>query len=733
MAVSEQSTRYCLDLNQGWAFARTRKGRRWLSSVDGLADETVDLPHCWNCRDTFEAGVGYYRGSGSYRKEFHLDVGVVDQGEASWFIETGGFYGTGDVWLNGRRLGPVDGQYLGVRIEAGGFLRRSGANILAVRLNNRFHPWVLPGIRNPDFLLYGGLSGGLRLRRVPAVRLVSGCARICCGDVTAEECTVNIHYRVVNASSTPRRVMARWEVVEPGGVVVSETEQAKGAVGVCDGLEMPVARMVLKAPQLWSNSSPVLYTARCSLFEGTRLLDSAEIRFGCRTADFRPGMGFYLNGERVELRGCNRHESMPGFGNALPESLHREDAEAIRKCGLNFVRLSHYPQHPAFLDACDELGIMIHAEIATWKSVRSGRWLDSALRQMRGMIERDRNHPSVILWGMGNESRCRKAYIGLRDLANRLDPTRPVIYAENHLYRARRKKTVRIPDIWGLNYELDVLEEAREAGRLGSVVVTECSNYPFAARGDLEEELSQVRKLDSDLNVIVDRKFVAGYAMWCFNDYATLRKDRYGRRCGIVDAWRLPKMSAAYLEARYSERPFVRILGIWDKLSEERLRGIHVFSNCDSVEILLAGKSVRSLSGQIHYCEVIRFENGELEALGRLGGATVSDRLIPCGAPKRIELMAERCEVPADVGSTTGIGMRVLDECGVVVTSWSGGVRVAVEGPARLRTHRADREVPVSAGVGRTFLTSNGMPGEAVVTGEDGVLESGSTVVRFGA
>ena len=154
---------------------------------------------------------------------------------------------------------------------------------------------------------------------------------------------------------------------------------------------------------------------------------------------------------------------MPGFGNALPVQQHRQDALLIKQMGCNFVRLSHYPQHPAFLDACDELGILVYAEIATWKSVRTGRWLKSACRQMRDMIRRDRNHPSIILWGMGNESRSRKAYAALREIAEQEDGTRAVTYAENHLYRAKREKTVGIPDVWGCNYELDALEEGRDA------------------------------------------------------------------------------------------------------------------------------------------------------------------------------------------------------------------------------------------------------------------------------
>ncbi len=221
-----------------------------------------------------------------------------------------------------------------------------------------------------------------------------------------------------------------------------------------------------------------------------------RVRFGIIRSEFRPEEGFFLDGVRIDLHGCNRHESIPGLGNALPEELHRADASLLKDYGCNFVRLSHYPQHPAFLDACDELGIMVYAEIASWKSVSSSRaWRRAARRQMRDLILRDRHHPSVIVWGMGNESRSRKAFVEMREIARELDPVRPVTYAENHLYRARREKTTGIPDVWSVNYELEVLEEARDACRLQNVIASECCNFPRSRKGDDGAELTQVATL----------------------------------------------------------------------------------------------------------------------------------------------------------------------------------------------------------------------------------------------
>ena len=188
---------------------------------------------------------------------------------------------------------------------------------------------------------------------------------------------------------------------------------------------------------------------------------------------------------------------------------HRADAEAITGLGLNFVRLSHYPQSPDFLNACDELGVLVMPEIASWKSVRGGKWLVNAVRQLRGMIARDQHHPSVICWGLGNESRHREAFVRMGDVVRQSDPTRPTIYAENHLYRGRRHRTLDLVDVLGVNYELTELDAARDRSRNQVVLVTEMSNCP-RPRGDRDGEKEQIETLLADLDALEDKTLGRG-------------------------------------------------------------------------------------------------------------------------------------------------------------------------------------------------------------------------------
>lgn len=706
MKNETEALRVRADLNSGWEFVRRNPGRRWLCGADGPARApAVDLPHCWNETDTFQPGVAYYRGPGAYRRRFGLPSASHGE-ERVWRLESEGFYGTGEVWLNGRRAARIDGQFLGFSLDVTAGLK-PGENQVAIRLTNRCPSHILPGIRLPDFLLHGGLAGGVALLGLPPLHLEAGQVRIEYSDLLCPPAWLTITAPIVNSGRGPRRGWIRWALIQPDGGVAAEgrTEEAE----LQPGQSVATASVLrVAAPRLWSPEAPELYTLRATLCEGDAAVDVAAIPLGLRQAEFRPKEGFFLNGRRLELRGVNRHESMPGFGSALPEPLHREDARAIKDLGLNFVRLSHYPQHPSFLAACDELGLLVYAEIATWKSVRGyGRWLANACRQMRDMVRRDRHHPSVIVWGMGNESQSRRAYRRLRAVAREEDPARPVTYAENHFYRARRAKTAGLPDVWGLNYELDQLEAGRDAAQSGCVIVSECANDPYARRGCAEDELRQVAGIQAALDALADKPYVAGFALWCFNDYATLRKQRYLRHSGVLDAWRLPKLAAALLRARFSEAPFVKLFADWGSARGASPREVHLFTNCAEVSLHRNGCEVAAFAVD-KPCRTLSvpFEPGTLRAEARHGsGARVRDELRSHGEAAALDLELEGAAEPVAPGATIAFRVGVKDAEGAAVRDWNGRAQVRVEGGARLRGFDPAGTVSICGGLGRGFLT----------------------------
>jgi beta-galactosidase len=481
----------------------------------------------------------------------------------------------------------------------------------------------------------------------------------------------------------------RWIVTDQEGAQIA----AAGPSPVTDTTSS-LSTLILE-PRCWSPDHPHLHWAEGRLETDDGQSDAVRIRFGVTRAEFRPEEGFFLDGKRVDLHGCNRHESIPGLGNALPREIHQADARLLKDYGCNFVRLSHYPQHPSFLDACDDVGILVYAEIASWKSVSSSRpWRRAARRQMRDLILRDRHHPSVILWGMGNESRSRVAYLELSEIARDLDPARPVTYAENHLYRARREKTVGIPEVWSINYELDKLEDARDACSLRNVVVAECCNFQHSSRGSDGAELTQVATLEYEWSLMADRPYLAGYAVWCFSDYATEYRKRFRRQSGLFDAWRQPKMAAELFRARYATEPFLAPFVVDNE-------SLHLFTNCDRVHIGIDGSDPIVLNKQIHHVLELDRAFSKIVVDGEREGVSIREILRAWGAAETVVIALGDHPRP---GRTVPVGFSIHDASANPVRNWNGQVMASVEGDAQLHTYTESGQVPIASGEGRTYL-----------------------------
>ena len=532
-----------------WDFRLRRRPWFWRRGRRDTRATRVPLPHSWNDHDTFQAGVKYYRGPGFYRVQLDLPPDPGADGDR-WYFCTGGFYGTGTLFVDGKKVADFDAQFLGVEIDVTARLRAGSSHWLALDLTNDCHPDVLPGIREPDFVLHGGLAAEAWLERRPAAHFARDSAWAWLGQ---GDDTVGASVELVNTGRPDASLTCRWTLLDAQGVELGRQDQE---IRLAGGSTLAFSTSFhLPAPRLWSCEDPYLHDLRLELLRDGVSVDRLAVRTGFRQAEFRPNQGFFLNGKRLVPRGINRHENMPGFGNALPLSVHETDAALIRDMGLNLVRLSHYPQHPHFLAECDRLGILVYAEIATWKSVRGGRWLRNAKRQMRGMVRRDRHHPSVILWGLGNEARHVRAYRDLKAVAIEHDPTRATIYAENHLHRAKRRRTCASADVYGLNYELEAYNEARRLSSRQLVLISEISNMPDTAPGDAAREHEQAAFLLAQYEALKGKPGLCGFCIWCLADYATLRKKRYLRYSGVVDAWRKPKLAASLLRALFSGEP----------------------------------------------------------------------------------------------------------------------------------------------------------------------------------
>ena len=503
---------------------------------------------------------------------------------------------------------------------------------------------LLPGIADPDFVLHGGLAGGIWLESRPACGLEVTAVHV--RDPMGAQPSVQVSCMLRGRAPEGRRCHceAQVRILDPSGKLVTSTSMLKCRQQCASDAAPLHAQLVVLNPRRWSLESREQYTVEVELRCEGKVVDTARRRFGIRLAEFCPAEGFLLNGARVALRGCNRHESIPGFGNALPNALQRRDAELIARMGLNFVRLSHYPQSPLFLDACDELGILVYAELASWKSVRTGRWLENAERQLRDMIARDHHHPSVVLWGLGNEARDARAYRQLREVAYASDPEqRPVIYAENHLYRARRHKTIGVTDVWGANYETEALKEGIQGSRLRVGLLSECANIPHARRGQTAFELEQLGALHQAITASEEvGPACAGYAIWSFNDYATLRKNRVRRECGLLDATRVPKLSSEWLAARLTSRTILSVRVDWSAHGAEQRR-VTIVTNAEPQPIV-QGETLTSFEDSdipCVYTADVAFAEQPLDIEVRAARQKITRRIEPWGAAAQVGAVSD--------------------------------------------------------------------------------------------
>ena len=700
------------DFSTDWRFhPGDAEGAEQIDFDDAGWTEVV-LPHSWNAEDTFTPGRGYYRGAGWYRKRF--DLPAESAGKKA-FVEFGAGFAVADVWINAQFAGHFMGGFTGFQVDATPFVGQ-GENLVAVKLDNSHDPDVLPGKEVPDYNLYGGLYREATLVIKDRLYIPQHGVTITTPSVWSYVATVCVEVAVQNEDDDAKECACAVSVNAPNGNTVAEareTRQIEAQSGAVFTLELPE----IPDPALWSPDSPNIHTAHVAVTHGTSVKDSIAVRFGIRWFRFAEQKGFALNGRRLQLRGVNRHQDYPGLGNAVPRRLQVRDAELIKEMGANFVRTSHYPQHPAFLDACDRLGILVYEEIASWQHIGGERFFDNAEAMLREMIARDKNHPSIILWGLLNEGRSRELFDRLNAAAHEADPTRPTIYAENRPEEGKELGTVFVPDVLGINYKVPHLDEIRAALPGLNLLSSEHTNADHAQRGELDAEISQAEKLKADLDAIEARSFMAGSALWSMHDYGTDYEPVWPiQHSGILDAHRLPKEGYHYLRIRWSAKPTVHICGHWTWPGHEgATRTVTVLTNCDIVELFHNGRSLGPRMGRGMTQWDVPYEPGDLQAVGHKDELIVSHTVRTARAPAELKLEALPDKLVADGSDAAQLTVRVVDIEGVTVPQAGEEVAFDVEGPGVLRGIGGQPRVALIAGVGRTIVQATTIPGLIMV------------------
>jgi len=699
LVLVAQEPRTQRTINDGWHFAYGGQSfaERFTSIVEPgkiraferaqVSDagwEQVTIPHTWNAKDPFDDVPGYRRGLAWYRRYLTLDSSYVGK---QLFLQFEGVNQVADVYVNGAFAGRHEGGYTGFTFDVTQWLKVGEKNLIAVQVNNTTDPFLAP--LAIGYALYGGIYRDVWLVATSPVHIAlddhgSNGTAVTTPYVRQDSARTRVQATVVNHGNASQTVRVVNTITDAAGrVVTTQTSDvsvpARGRQTVSQ--DLPTVR----TPHLWSTDDPYLYRVHTDVVSNGVVVDRVSNAVGYRWFAFDGTIGFQLNGKKLTLRGTTRHQDHERFGSALANSMHRSDMAMIKAMGANFVRLAHYPQDPEVLEAADKLGLLIWEEIPIVNYINTdARFTDNSTRMLREMIRQHRNHPSVVMWGLMNESllwskdaeRIQRhtdtTYLSqVRALAFHLDSAArtedPVRYTAMALHggddydkfgisEATQVTGVNRYDGWygGVFGDFGkALDKRHAAWPSQPLMVSE-----YGAEDDYRVNSLQPERFDfsgtwqrrfheAHLRQSAARPWLAGTAIWNQFDFSQPEiggSIPYRNQKGMQTWDREFKDVYFVYQANWASAPMVRIASrTWTQRTgtdsaaprgagaRTVMQPVDVYSNADRVELFVNGKSlgVRTPDDVKRITWDVPFTNGEnvLEARAVVGKATVLDRL----------------------------------------------------------------------------------------------------------
>jgi beta-galactosidase len=788
------------NFDSDWKFIRGDAPGAMAKQFDDQGWSALDLPHDWSIAgpysETEPSGrTGGYlpAGIGWYRKTFHLPRNMAAR---RVLLQFDGIYQCSDVWINGQHLGWRPYGFSTFLYDLRPHLNYGDEpNVLAVRVDNSHQPnlrWYSgSGIYRHTWLIQtGAVYIGQRgtVIRTPAV--------------TSSHASVEVATLVKNEAGSPATATLRTELVDQAGAVVQTLDTM---ADVPSGGEFVFEQTLEVAqPSLWSIATPHMYTARQALLVQNQTVDPITTPFGLRAILYDVDRGFFLNDEHVKMNGVCLHEDGGSVGSAIPERVWERRLQLLKDMGCNAIRCSHNPPAEEFLDLCDNMGILVMDEaFDEWRQAKGQtreygyhRYFDEwAARDLADMIARDRNHPSIVLWSAGNEVPDQDVPRGaetLRELMGIIragDPTRPITVACDQI---AAEPDFALPafleelDIVGYNYA-DRWRDRRE--KVYSIdrqlyprrrfIGTE-SPTPRGVRGRYEIDLNkdsphQLPASNTLLEVEQLQKFVQTYDyvigdfLWTGIDYLGESGWPYkSSNAGALDTCGFPKDSYYLYKSIWTKTPVLHLFPHWNWTgSEGRIIPVSCFTNCDTVELFLNGKSfglkgyefprvgmegeydhypararVLQTTTDLHLSWDVPYEPGTLKAVGTKDGRVIQTvEVSTTGPPAAVRLSADRTGIATAWGDLSHVTVEIIDGAGRVVPNADNDIVFEIRGPGLIagldngnpashESYRGSRRKAFS-GMALALVQSNGQPGEIELRASSASL--GEDTVRITA
>jgi len=689
------------DFNHGTAYfsylSKTGNGDgAAAASFDDRAWRLLDLPHDWAVEQSFSetasfshgfktAGKGFpEKNIGWYRKKITIPQSDLDR---IITIKFDGVFRNSKVWFNGHFLGTEESGYNGFEYDVTAYIKYGEENTIAVRVDASMEEgWFYEG---------AGIYRHVHLQKTNPLHVQTNGTYIT-SDIKNGYADVIVHTTIENKGNYKGAIEILQTVFDASGKQVT-LETDKGAAPNFYEAYVYTTTLKVSSPALWNIDTPNLYRLETQIKQEGKIIDTYNTTFGIRSIRFDAEEGFFLNGKHLKLKGTNNHQDHAGLGTALPDELQYFRIQRLKDMGSNAYRCSHHPPMPELLEACDKLGMLVIDE------TRLMGINDLHLDNVKYMIERDRNHPSVFCWSVGNEEWAIEGNITgeritniMQGYAKNIDPTRPVTVGISSGFKNGISSVV---EVMGYNYlgngDIDAhrsqfkqqpgmgTEEGSTFATRGIYVTDDAKHYQAAYD---RKPRPSFYSIEEGWKFYATRPYLAGMFIWTGFDYRG-EPTPYGwpsvtSYFGMMDVCGFPKDNVYYLKSWWGKEPVLHVLPHWNWEGKEGKEiDVWVYSNCEEVELLLNKKSLgkKKMEQYGHLEWKVIYQSGTLEAIGYKNGKKVlSEIQKTTGNPNAIKLTSHK-QLLNKNNDVAVITVEVADKNGLHVPTADNNITFSVK------------------------------------------------------
>jgi len=666
------------------------------SGFDDRAWRKLDLPHDWAVEQSFSEKASYSHGFktagkgfpeksiGWYRKK--INIPESDKGKII-SLKFDGVFRNSKVFFNGYFLGTEESGYNGFEYDVSAYVNYGGENTIVVRVDASMEEgWFYEG---------AGIYRHVYLKKTNPIHVIANGTYVT-SEIKENSAEITAEVTIENKGNNKGLVEITQTIFDAKGkqiTTVSENVEAPNFYKTVNS----TSKLSVKNPLLWDIENPNLYRLLTEIKQNGKIIDRYETPFGIRTMKFDPEKGFFLNGKSVKLKGTNNHQDHAGIGTALPDELQYYRIKKLKEMGSNAYRCSHHPPTPELLKACDELGMLVIDE------TRLMGINDYHLNDLKRMIERDRNHPSIFCWSVGNEEwNIEGNIVGervtdmMQGFAKSIDSTRPVTVGISSGFKSGISSVV---EIMGYNYlgNGDIDAHRNEFKNQPGMGTEEGST--FATRGvyftdDAKHYQSAYDKkprptffsIEEGWKFYAERPYLAGVFFWTGFDYRG-EPTPYGwpsvtSYFGMMDVCGFPKDNVFYLKSWWGNEPVLHLLPHWNWSGMEGKEiDVWAYSNCDEVELFLNKKSLgkKKMEQNGHLEWKVKYEAGTLEAIGYKNGKKILTEVQKTTAnSEKIKLSVDKENLPNS--NVVVVTAEITDKKGLHVPTANDEIMFSIKG-----------------------------------------------------